>query len=81
MPTVRAREGEPVEITLRKFKRATEKAGILKELRRRAYHEKDTSKRKRNKAAAVKRLAKQVAREKAILEGDVGSSTSSRSRR
>ena len=56
---------DAVELALRRFKRACEKAGILTEVRRREYYEKPTSERKRKKAAAVKRHAKKSQREQA----------------
>ena len=63
MPSVKIRENEPFDITLRRFKRSCEKAGILAEVRRREYYEKPTTIRKRQAAAAVKRHAKKVQRE------------------
>ena len=62
MPSVRVRETEPFDIALRRFKRTCEKAGIVSELRRREFYEKPTWERKRKKAAAVKRAAKQATR-------------------
>jgi small subunit ribosomal protein S21 len=53
MPSVRVRENEYFDAALRRFKRACEKAGVLTELRRR----------KRKKAAAVKRHLKRLSRE------------------
>lgn len=58
MPTVRVRDNEPFEIALRRFKRSCEKAGILAEVRKREFHEKPTTERKRKLAAAVKRQQK-----------------------
>ena len=55
MPSVRVRETEHFDAALRRFKRACEKAGVLRELRRREFYEKPTQERKRRKAAAVKR--------------------------
>ncbi len=63
MPSVRIRENEPFDVALRRFKRSCEKAGILTEIRRRAYYEKPTTVRKRKAAAAVKRHLKKLARE------------------
>ena len=65
MPAVRVRENEPFDVALRRFKRSCEKAGVLSEVRRREYYEKPTSVRKRKMAAAVKRHAKKVSRERA----------------
>ena len=63
MPQIRVKENEPFDIALRRFKRACEKAGVLTEVRRREYHEKPTSIRKRKAAAAVKRHLKKLQRE------------------
>lgn len=70
MPTVRVRENENFELSLRRFKRLCEKAGILADLRRHDYYEKPTWKRKRKKAAAVKRHQKRIMREQMALERD-----------
>ncbi len=64
MPTVKIKENEPFDIAMRRFKRFCEKAGILAEVRRREYYEKPTQVRKRKKAAAVKRYAKKIWRER-----------------
>ncbi len=62
MPGVRIRESEHFDAALRRFKRVCEKAGVLKELRKREYYEKPTLKRKRRKAAAIKRAQKHEAK-------------------
>ncbi len=67
MPSVRVKDNEYFDSALRRFKRGCEKAGILAELRRREFYEKPTAKRKRMKAAAVKRLKKSLSRENAQL--------------
>jgi len=64
MPSVRIRENEPFDVALRRFKRSCEKAGVLSEVRRREFYEKPTSIRKRKMAAAVKRHAKKVSRDR-----------------
>lgn len=63
MPQVKVKEGEPVEIAIRRFKRSCEKAGVLADVRKREFYEKPTQERKRKKAAAVKRHQKKVQRE------------------
>ena len=63
MPSVRVRETEHFDAALRRFKRACEKAGVLRELRRREFYEKPTQQRKRRKAAAVKRHIKRNSRQ------------------
>ncbi len=70
MPSIRVKENENFEISLRRFKRLTEKAGVLADLRRHEYYEKPTWKRKRKKASAVKRFQKKLAREKTAKEKD-----------
>lgn len=65
MPAVRVKENEPFDIAIRRFKRSCEKAGVLSDIRRREFYEKPTAERKRKKAAAVKRYAKKVSRDKA----------------
>jgi small subunit ribosomal protein S21 len=70
MPTVRVKENENFEVSLRRFKRLCEKASILADLRRHEYFEKPTWKRKRKKASAVKRYQKKLVREQMALERD-----------
>ena len=60
MTTVIPRLNEPVEVALRRFRRAIESTGLVKELRARTAYEKPTAKRKRKKAAAVARLRKRI---------------------
>jgi len=70
MPTVRVKENENFEVSLRRFKRLCEKASILADLRRHEFFEKPTWKRKRKKASAVKRYQKKLMREQVALEKD-----------
>ncbi len=56
------------ESALRRFKRACEKAGIVSKLRQIEAYEKPTAKRKREKAAAIKRQAKRQAKEREIQD-------------
>ena len=58
MPSVKVREGEPLTIALKRFKRACEKAGLMPDIRRLEYYEKPTWKRQRLEAAAEKRWLK-----------------------
>ncbi|GAB4393631.1 MAG: 30S ribosomal protein S21 [Gammaproteobacteria bacterium] len=64
MPTIYVREGENLEIALKRFKRAAEKSGIISESRRRERYEKPTTVRKRKKLAAVKRELKKRQKER-----------------
>ncbi len=63
MPSVRIRDGESIDSAMRRFKRAVEKAGIPKELRRREFYQKGSAIRKREAAAARKRHLKKLMRE------------------
>ena len=62
MPAVKVKENEPVDVAIRRFKRACEKAGVLSDVRKREFYEKLTQERKR-KAAAVKRYKKKLQRD------------------
>jgi small subunit ribosomal protein S21 len=62
MAGVRVREGEPFERALRRFRRQVERAGILKEVRRRTYYEKPSVKKKKKALAARKRALKKLRR-------------------
>ncbi len=63
MPAVKLKENESVDVAIRRFKRACEKAGVLADVRKREFYEKPTQVRKRKKAAAVKRYKKKVSRD------------------
>ena len=63
MPAVKVKENEPVDIAIRRFKRACEKAGVLADVRKREFYEKPTQARKRKKAAAIKRYKKKLSRD------------------
>ncbi|PMB54565.1 30S ribosomal protein S21 [Coxiella endosymbiont of Rhipicephalus microplus] len=67
MPMIEVPDNNTFDVAMRRFKRACEKAGILTKLRQIEYYEKPTSKRKRKKAAAVKRYTKKIQKEKEIL--------------
>ncbi|MBP9722685.1 MAG: 30S ribosomal protein S21 [Gammaproteobacteria bacterium] len=58
MPSVRVRENEPFDSAVRRFKRSVEKSGVITLARRRKFHEKPTTAKKRAKIAAVKREMK-----------------------
>jgi small subunit ribosomal protein S21 len=62
LTTIVLKPDEPVDIALRRFRRAIERTGLIPELRARTSYEKPTTERKRKKAAAVARLRKQVKR-------------------
>ena len=58
MPKIRVDDRKPFDVTLRQFKRACEKAGIISELRERKHYIKPTEQRKIAKRAAISRAKK-----------------------
>ncbi len=72
MAYVQSKMHEPIDVTIRRFKRACEKDGIMGELRKRQAYEKPTAARKRLASAARKRLLKLLSR------GRVSSNTRAR---
>jgi small subunit ribosomal protein S21 len=69
MPSIKVRDGEPFDSVIRRFKRAVEKAGIPKELRRREFHQKGSTLKQRRMAAAKKRLLKRLSHERTLGSG------------
>jgi len=70
LPKINVQECSSFDVAYRRFKRACEKAGILTKQRVQESYEKPTTKRKRKKAAAVKRYAKQLQKKRQILESE-----------
>ena len=62
MAWVRVKENEPIDSAVRRFKKQCEKAGILKELRKREHYEKPSVRRKKKAVAARKRAIRRTAR-------------------
>src|SRR5262249_1095266 len=62
MAWVRVKENEPIDSAIRRFKKQCEKAGILKELRKREHYEKPSVRRKKKAVAARKRAIRRTAR-------------------
>ena len=60
MPVVRVNDGEPFEKALRRFKKECQKEGILSEIRRRAFYEKPSVRKKKKSIAAKKRAMKRL---------------------
>ena len=58
MTTIRVKDGESIEGALKRFKKATEKAGILSEIRKREHYEKPSVRKKKKALAARKRAVK-----------------------
>jgi len=63
MPNIRIKEQESFDVAIRRFKRACEKAGIPGKLRQIEFYEKPTAKRKRKRAAAIKRHLKRLSKD------------------
>lgn len=55
MAGITVREGESYESFMRRFRRACEKAGILRDVKRREHYEKPSVRRKRKSAEARRR--------------------------
>lgn len=68
MPSISVQDIGSFDVALRRFKRSCEKAGIPTKLRQLEFYEKKTWKRKRKRAAAVKRYAKKLQKEHEALE-------------
>lgn len=61
MPQVKPKHpNESFEALLRRFKRVVDNADVIKDVRQKDFYEKPTSKRKRKKAAAIKRHQKDL---------------------
>ena len=57
---ITVREGENINVSLRRFKRKIEEAGTLETLRSKEFYEKPTTERKRKKGAAKSRWNKKL---------------------
>lgn len=79
MPGIKVRDNEVIDSAIRRFKRVVEKAGILSEIRRREFHETPSARRKRAKAAAIKRFRKKQMRDVRGGQRDGGGAPASRS--
>ena len=67
MPIVEIPESNAFDPSMRRFKRLCEKSGIPGRLREKEFYEKPTSKRKRKRAAAIKRHKKKLQKEMEVL--------------
>lgn len=61
MIKVRPRPNEPIQQVLRRLKKLCEREGVLREIKRTAYYEKPSDRRRRNFRKARRRLQKMVA--------------------
>ena len=59
MIRVEARSGEPLEKTLKRFKKACEKEGLVKDIKKNAYYEKPSDKMRRRIRNQMKRIVKE----------------------
>lgn len=64
MPSISIKENESLDFAIRRLKRAVEKAGLPKELRKREFYEPPSKVKKRHVSAAKKRVLKKILREK-----------------
>ncbi len=58
MPKVRAKEGEAFQVTLRRFKKACERAGLLSDIKKNNYYEKPSVSNRRKAKDARRKLIK-----------------------
>ena len=58
MAEIKVGKNETLDSALRRFKRATQKAGILSEVRKREHYEKPSVRRKKKSEAARKRKSR-----------------------
>ncbi len=59
MIRIEARSGEPLEKTLKRFKKACEKEGLAKDIKKVAYYEKPSDKMRRRMRNQLKRISKE----------------------
>ncbi len=59
MIRIEARSGEPLEKTLKRFKKACEKEGLAKDIKKVAYYEKPSDKMRRRMRNQIKRINKE----------------------
>jgi len=68
MPKVEVMKcGGNIEVAIRRLKRMCDRLGVLKRMRELEHHVKDTTKRRRNKDAARKRVLKKLSLERSIM--------------
>jgi len=59
VPKVIAKDNEPFQVTLRRFKKSCEKAALLSDIKKNQYFEKPTIERRRKLNAAKRKAVKQ----------------------
>lgn len=60
MPGIRLRDGDAVEVAIKRLRKQCEKAGVLSDLKKREHYDKPSVRRKRKTEAARKRIAKKI---------------------
>ena len=60
MIRVEARNGEPLEKTLRRFKKRCEKEGLTKDIKKSLYYDKPSERRRRELRKLEKRIAQEA---------------------
>lgn len=68
MTSITIKENESLDFAIRRLKRAVEKSGLPKELRKREFYEPPSKIKKRTTSAAKKRALKKLAREKLFMK-------------
>ena len=67
MNRVEARSGEPLEKTLRRFKKRCEKEGLTKDIKKNMYYDKPSETKRRESRKLEKRLLQEKMEAKALL--------------
>ena len=62
MIRVDARSGEPLEKTLRRFKKQCEKEGLTKDIKKTSYYEKPSEQRRRRIRNSIRKILKENAK-------------------
>ncbi len=58
MVEVTIREGEPLEKALRRFKKKWERAGVLRDVKKRSFYEKPSDEKRISRKKALRRMAR-----------------------
>lgn len=58
MVEINVREGEPLERALRRFKKKWERAGVLREVRRKAFYVKPSDEKRAIRKKSIRRIAR-----------------------
>jgi small subunit ribosomal protein S21 len=64
MIRVEARQGEPLDKTLKRFKKACEKEGLAKDIKKKAYYEKPSERLRRRQRNTIKRIRREQRQER-----------------